>query len=303
VAGASDIRIVGVSDAVYYAPQVIADELGFFRDEGLNVTYSTGSRRGGVLEALAAGNADFILGGLWRPVLYAPLGVELIAFAELVQQCDFLLLGRSPREDVNWSSLNGGRLLVTTVGAPSPWLLLDELLRRRGVDLNQLLIMPGFPADEARDLFERGFADLIEIADLAAAPLLHNGAHQVALWREDVGALPWSVYYTNRDLLSRFHTQAVSLTRAIARAQKWIAERNEEDLTDALKRRFVETPSHELRALVRAYVYQQYWPSSPVVEQDQVARLLSILSRAAPVGNVVVEDVVDETIAAEAVQS
>src|SRR5205807_620686 len=78
--GLRRVTIVGVAEGVYYTPQIVALELGFFEDEGLRVVYNGRSDPHGLARAVSEGRADVALGGLWRPLLYAQLGVPFVAF-------------------------------------------------------------------------------------------------------------------------------------------------------------------------------------------------------------------------------
>src|SRR2546423_15506190 len=130
---AAPLRVMGMIDEVYYAPQVVAFQLGYFADEGLDVEFEIG-RIDEQSPAVVSGRTDLALCGLWQPWLYAErLGLPLVAVAEVNQQCPMMLFGRVPAEEFDWSSLNGGVFLLTSVMAASPWCGLQELLRAKGV--------------------------------------------------------------------------------------------------------------------------------------------------------------------------
>ena len=59
-------------------------------------------------------------------------GCDLVSFAEVVTRDPFLLVGREPRPGFRLAGLLG--LRVATVGeVPTPWLCLQEDLRRAGI--------------------------------------------------------------------------------------------------------------------------------------------------------------------------
>jgi len=76
------VRVADSGAGVYYAPQYLALELGFFAGEGLQVERQVpGGAR--LVEYLSAGRADVALGGIWRPLMYRGRLEPLRAFAML----------------------------------------------------------------------------------------------------------------------------------------------------------------------------------------------------------------------------
>jgi hypothetical protein len=48
----SIVRLIGSADGVCYTPQIIADQLGFFRDEGIELDWDGRSDRAGLARAM-----------------------------------------------------------------------------------------------------------------------------------------------------------------------------------------------------------------------------------------------------------
>ena len=102
-----------VAHSVFYAPQYAAIELGYFKEEGIDLTLVNGAGADKVMTAMLAGDADI---GLWnrRPVsiLYAQ-GAEdyAVNFAQLTQRAGNFLVARQPDPDFSWQKLRGSRVL------------------------------------------------------------------------------------------------------------------------------------------------------------------------------------------------
>lgn len=79
---------VGGQQLVYYLPLTIADRLGYFRDEGLNVSvidFQGGSKS---LQAVVGGSADICSGAFEHTVIMQTRGQRMQAF---------VLQGRAPQ--------------------------------------------------------------------------------------------------------------------------------------------------------------------------------------------------------------
>ncbi|MDO8210164.1 ABC transporter substrate-binding protein [Conexibacter sp. CPCC 206217] len=301
---ASTMRMIGVADAAYYAPQIAAEQLGFFADEGIALEYDGGSDRAGLSVAMERGDFDVVLGGLWRPMRRLLDGRPMRVFGQVNEQCDLLLFARQPRELFDWSALEGGIFLHATGGAPSPWFALRHLLRIKGVSLERMRLIPQLPVDESLRMFREGYGELLEIGDLdAGSALLDEGLHQVACWREDIGRLPWSVYYATPELVDARRPQLVALMRALHRAQRWLEGRPTGELAELVQRHFPARPAAEVEAVVGAYRGQRVWSSSPRVDRGAAGRWSAILAAAGWLSRPVEPDeLVDDEIAALAVE-
>jgi NitT/TauT family transport system substrate-binding protein len=273
------LRIVGIRHAVYYTPQIVAAQNGYLRDEGIELEFVPGVPGSGLHAEVLAGRADVVLGGIWRPMLYVARGMPLVAFAQLNGHCDFQILAREGLG--NNPDLQGARLLLTTTLAPSPWFAVREWLVRRGVDLGQLKIVPALPVGEARELFASGGADLIEIEDLDAVELLHGGgAVPVADWPQDLGSLPWGVYYTTREWFDEHPGESRGITNALARAQAWLAKHEPDEIAALISPSFEGTPTSQLEVLVELYGgRQRMWKDGPEISMAAYNRWSGILRR------------------------
>src|SRR5437879_557466 len=84
-----DVHVaVGGKASLYYLPLTIAEQLGYFKDEGLNLTISDFSGGSQALRAVVGGSADVVSGAYEHTLNMQPKGQYLQCF---VQQ------GRAPQ--------------------------------------------------------------------------------------------------------------------------------------------------------------------------------------------------------------
>jgi NitT/TauT family transport system substrate-binding protein len=295
------LRIIGLGDGVYYAPQLVADALGFYADEGLTIEYSGRGDHEGLAKAVSGGRADLSLGGMWRVLLQFDLGVAYRAFALMNDQADLVIFGRRAREELDWTALS--TLITTSVGAPSPWVFLREGLRNRGVDVAQLRVLPTIPPPEARAYFLAGLADAVEVSDVEAIPfLLSDEVFPIMRWPDDLGRIASSVYFSTPEWVERHRSEAVALTRAMGRAQAWLKGRALDEVFAVVEPTFpraVET--HGALALTGYFQAQRLWAAGPVLDHDSFDRWTDVLRRGGLLSRAIARDaVVDETIAGDA---
>jgi len=119
---------------LFYAPFYVALTHGAYAVEGIEVHFVSAPRPGDAARGLFDGSVDVCWGGPMRVMETYELiaDCDLVSFAEVVTRDPFLLVGREPRPDFQLADLLG--LRVATVGeVPTPWMCLQEDLRRVGI--------------------------------------------------------------------------------------------------------------------------------------------------------------------------
>lgn len=102
-----------VAHSVFYAPQYVALEKGYFREEGLNVDLVTGFGADKVMTALISGEADIGFMGAEASVYAFQEGAtdSIINFAQGTQRAGNFLVAREEMSDFQWSDLKGKKVL------------------------------------------------------------------------------------------------------------------------------------------------------------------------------------------------
>src|SRR5712691_10867633 len=95
-----------------------------------------------------------------------------------------------------WTDLVGRRL-IRFAEVPTPWMCLQQVLRRAGVAVQTVQVRDDLDTTEAVEAFLRGEADYLEQGQPVVETLVIRGqAVVVASQGEAVGRLPYSTYLT-----------------------------------------------------------------------------------------------------------
>ena len=99
--GLKKIEVSEVTHSVFYAPQYVALNLGFFKDEGLDVSLSVGQGADSVAAAVLSGQVDIGFAGPEASVYIYNEGREnyLQIFSQLTQKDGSFLVSREKNED------------------------------------------------------------------------------------------------------------------------------------------------------------------------------------------------------------
>ncbi len=102
-----------VAHSIFYAPQYVAIENGYFEEEGIDLTLVTGFGADKVATALVSGDADIgFMGSESSIYIYNQTPDDYIVnFAQLTQRAGNFLVSREPMSDFSWEDLKGTYVL------------------------------------------------------------------------------------------------------------------------------------------------------------------------------------------------
>ena len=133
--GLTPITLNEVAHSIFYAPQYAAIELGYFEEEGLDLTLVNGAGADKVMTALISGDADIGFMGSEASIYTYVNGSDDYAlnFAQLTQRAGNFLVGRQPDTDFSWDKLKGTKVLGGRAGG-MPQMVFEYILKKNGID-------------------------------------------------------------------------------------------------------------------------------------------------------------------------
>ena len=289
--------------SIFYAPQFVALHGGHFADAGLDVSVITAGAGRSTTAALIDGHAAIALGGIMRSLDVADRGGPfLVHFAEVNQRNGFFLLSREPRPTFAWADLVG-RTVISFAEAPTPWQCMLTVLRRHGVDPRSVRIERTLPLAEALAAFKDGRGDFFETGQPFTEQLVADGAaHLAASMGEATGPVPFSSYMTTARFLREERDVVRRFTRALVRAQRWIAAADAKQIAELIAPAFADIAPEICRRAVARYLAQDTWSRTPIISRAGYEYLETILVD----GGFITrrhryEDLIDTTVAQEVV--
>ena len=116
--GKTPVVLNEVAHSIFYAPQYAAIELGYFKDEGIDLTLVNGAGADKVMTALVSGDADIGFMGSEASIYTYAGGAQdyAVNFAQLTQRAGNFLVARQPIENFNWDMIKGTKVLGGRAG-------------------------------------------------------------------------------------------------------------------------------------------------------------------------------------------
>ncbi len=230
---------VGGKAAFYYLPLTIAEQLGYFKAEGLDVTISDFSGGSTALRAVVGGSADVVSGAYEHTI-------SLQGKKQFFQA--FVLQGRLPQISLGVVSakaagyksakdLKGMKIGVSAPGS-STNNLVNQMLAKAGLKPTDVSIVGVGTGAGAIAAIKSGQIDAISNVDPVMTKLEQDGSIKIvadtrtlkgtiAVW----GApLPAGCLYAPIEFIRNNPNTVQALTNAIVRADKWLAKATPQDI-------------------------------------------------------------------------
>jgi NitT/TauT family transport system substrate-binding protein len=225
--------------ALFYAPFYVALARDAYGAEGVDVRFVSSPQPGDAARNAIDGSVDVCWGGPMR-VMQARQQLpecDLVSFAEVVTRDPFLLIGRRPRPDFSLRDLLGLRV-ATVSEVPTPWMCLQDDLRRAGIDPAAVTrVADAGMADNVAAL-RRGDLDVVQVFEPFAAMLLADGVGHLWYAQASRGPTSYTTFYARRALLDQRRDELLRMVRAIYRTQKWLAAADGEAIAGAIAGHF-----------------------------------------------------------------
>ena len=123
-----------VAHSIFYAPQYVAIENGYFEEEGIDLTLVTGFGADKVATAVVSGDADIGFMGSESSIYIYHQNPDdyLVNFAQLTQRAGNFLVSRKPVENFQWDDLKGSYVLGGRAGG-MPEMVFEYILKKNNI--------------------------------------------------------------------------------------------------------------------------------------------------------------------------
>ncbi len=278
--GLTKVTLNEVAHSVFYAPQYVAIELGYFRDEGIDLVLETGFGADKTMTALLSGNADIGFMGS-EAVIYAyAQGADdyAVSFAQLTQRAGNFLVSREPVENFSWDMLKGSTVLGGRAGG-MPEMVFEYILKNNGIDPKKdLEIVQNIDFGLTAGAFSGGSGDYtVEFEPGATTLELEGEGHVVASLGVDSGYVPYTAYSAKQSYLDKNPEVIDGFIKALERGMEYVNTHSAEDIAKVIKPQFDDTDEKTIAIIVDRYKEQDTWKTDSTFEKEAFDLLQDIL--------------------------
>jgi len=231
---------VGGKTALYYLPLTIAERLGHFKEQGLEVTIN--DFRGGAqsLQALVGGSVDVVTGAYEHTIRMQAKGQDVRALIELGRFPGIVLGVRKDRADAYKSpaDLKGMKIGVSAPGSSTNFFVM-YLLAKAGLKPTDASYIGVGIGPSVIAAVVKGEIDAMSNLDPMMTKLELDGQIKVvADTRTEEGTRaifggsnPAAVLYAKQDFVARNPNTAQALVNAFYKTLKWLEKATPEQIT------------------------------------------------------------------------
>jgi len=181
-------------------------------------------------------------------------------------------VGREPRPTFAFADLFGARI-ATVSEVPTPWLCLQEDLRRSGLDPETLPRIADRTMTENMAGLRRGELDVVQLFEPFAEELIADGEGHLWYAAADRGPCSYTTFYSRRPTVAAKREELRRLVRGLYRTQKWLHAASPETLAETVQPYFPAVGAELLRAAVARYGTLGIWGRTPILPRDGYDRL------------------------------
>ena len=289
--------------ALFYAPFYAAHATGAFARAGVEVELRPSPDPLAAAAALRAGEVDVMWGGPLRVMIARDTDPksDLVCFCDVVARDPFFVIGARPRPDFRFADLLSMKL-ATVSEVPTPWVCLQDDLRRAGVDPAKADRVTDRSMAENEAALREGRIDAVQVFQPYAERLISTGAGHVWYAAADRGLTAYTTLVTRRGLLGSRADELSRMIRGMDATLKWFATAPSFDIADTVQSFFPDVSRDLFAACIDRYRALKLWGPDPVIRQEGYDRLHAamrssgILSR-----DIAFADVVDTGLARRAI--
>ncbi len=281
--GRTPVTLYEVAHSIFYAPQYAAIELGYFQEEGIDLTLVNGAGADKVMTAMLAGDADIGFMGSEASIYTYVQGAEdyAVNFAQLTQRAGNFLVARQPDPDFTWQKLKGSRVLGGRAGG-MPQMVFEYILKKNGIDPKTDLTMDqSIQFGLTAAAFTSDQSDYtVEFEPFATGLELEGNGYVVASLGTDSGYVPYTAYCAKKSYLAMHPDLIQRFTSALQKGMDYVNSHTAEEIAKTIQPQFSETPLENITKIVKRYQDQDTWKENLIFERSSFELLENILEEA-----------------------
>ena len=275
-----EITLAEVAHTIFYAPQYVAIENGYFEEYGIKVNLILTSGADKVASALLSGDADIGFSGSEASIyVYNQNEKDYIkTFAQLTQKDGTFIVSRKKIDNFKLEHLIGKDIIGGRANG-MPEMTLEYALKQNGIDPRKDVNIDTSIAFAAMSgAFIGGQGDFVTLFEPTALELEKNGyGYVVASVGELGGVVPYTSYSArisyineNKDLINNF-------AKAIQKGLDFVHNHTDLEVAKVILNQFPDTSLNDLEEAIKRYRENDTWPKTTKFTKESFDHLQEIM--------------------------
>lgn len=295
-----------VAHSIFYAPQYVAIENGYFKEEGIDLNLVTGFGADKVMTSLVANEAQIGFMGSESSVYVYLEGNEdyAVNFAQLTQRAGNFIVSREEIKDFTFEDLKGKTVLAGRAGG-MPQMVFEYVLKKNGINPQKdLTMVQNIDFGLTAGAFTGNQGDFtVEFEPHATSLELQGEGYVVASLGVESGYVPYTAYCAKQSYIKANPQVIQGFTNAIQKGLEYVNNHTSEEIAKVIAPQFPETDEATIAIIVERYKAQDTWKNDTIFTEESFNLLCDILKDAGQLdGEVPYEDIVTTDYSKKAIK-
>lgn len=277
------IKMNEVTRSVFYAPQYVAINNGYFKDYGIDIELTTGQGADAVMTSVLSGEAQIGFAGPEASIYVYNEGKEdyTQVFAQLTKRDGSFLVSKDKLSDFKWEYLKGKTIIPGRKGGV-PYMTLEYVIKQHGLNpKTDLKLDDSIKFDLMASAFTSGSADFVTLFEPTASNIQNLGkGYIVASVGKESGEIPYTAYFAKKSYIQKNEQTIQDFTNAIYKGQKWIKEHTSKEIAETIQNFFPGTDLNLLETAIQSYKDIDAWNENPILKENSFNKLQDVMSLA-----------------------
>lgn len=277
------IKVNEVTRSVFYAPQYVAINNGFFKENGIEIELTTGQGADAVMTSVLSNQCDIGFAGPEASIYVYNEGKEdyCQVFAQMTKRDGSFLVSKAENKNFSWQDVKGKTIIPGRKGGV-PYMTLEYVLKQNGIIPGKdVTLDDSIKFDLMAGAFASGNADYVTLFEPTASQTeLQKKGYIVASVGEASGEIPYTAYFTKKSYIEKNSNTIQGFTNAIAKGEKWVKEHSSKEIAETIQSFFPSTDVEILASAIQSYKDIDAWNENPVLKEESFDRLQEVMLQA-----------------------
>ena len=270
------VRVAEVTHSLFYTPMYVADALGYFEDEGLDVEIILTSGANNVAAAVMSGDVQIGFCGSEQSLYVYNEGAKdyLINFAGMTKRDGSFLVSRKPVQNFNLNNVSGEILGGRNGGMPA--MTLNYTLYENNID--SLTVNTNFDFAALSGAFIGGNGDFVTLFEPNALNLEKEGyGYVVASIGELGGEVPYTAFNALKSYIKENPETIKKFTRAIQKGLDYTHANSNAELAKLLVDYFPDVSLNDIEVVIERYRNIDSWYKTTYITKEGYEHMQDIV--------------------------
>lgn len=278
-----NIKVNEVTRSVFYAPQYVAIQKGFFKEQGIQIDLTTGQGADNVMTAVLSNQCDIGFAGPEASIYVYNEGKEdyTQVFAQLTKKDGSFLVAKNNTDNFSWQDVKGKTIIPGRKGGV-PYMTLEYVLKKNGINPGaDVTLDDSIKFDLMAGAFTGGDAQYVTLFEPTASLTQNEGkGYIVASVGTEAGEIPYTAYFAKKSYIENNEDTIKKFTKAIYKGQQWVKDHSSKDIAQEIQGFFPDTDINLLETVIQNYKDIDVWNDNPVLKEESFNLLQNVMTMA-----------------------